>query len=112
MEEIFGQNLFGRRTIRKYIIDFCTARIKPFECVGTREESQLALYLSLKKQPPLDFRERPNRRDLELCCQSIDAVGIHRECLETYHDMNNIPRELEPTLKASVRSLLGTPDVG
>jgi len=108
---VFGEDLFHRKIIRKHIIDLCCAEIKPFECVGTQKESRLALYLSLKKSPILNFSEKPTRKDLEACCHGTDFGLIEKECLETFHVPHNMPDELFGNFRASVEKILASKNV-
>jgi len=47
--EIFGQNLFERKSLLPIMLELIGERkFKPFECVGTKKESLVAFYLSWK----------------------------------------------------------------
>ena len=49
MMQIFGDDYYKRPAILQFIRELVgVIPIKPFECVGTREEAKLALLLSLK----------------------------------------------------------------
>jgi hypothetical protein len=47
--KIFGKNLFQDRKLLPLMEQLVGERAKPFECVGTKKETLLAFYLSLKK---------------------------------------------------------------
>ena len=48
--KIFGENLFEKKELLNLIKELIgESRFKPFECVGTKKESLIAFYLSLKK---------------------------------------------------------------
>jgi hypothetical protein len=48
--KIFGKNLFENENLLPLMLQLIGERkFKPFECVGTKKESQIAFYLSLKK---------------------------------------------------------------
>ena len=48
--KIFGQNLFVKKELLSLMLELIGERkFKPFECVGTKKESLIAFYLSLKK---------------------------------------------------------------
>ena len=47
--KIFGENLFDKQIIRRQIWRLAADSLKPWECVGTQDESRLALSLSLAK---------------------------------------------------------------
>jgi hypothetical protein len=49
--KIFSQNLFEKKELVPLILELIGERkFKPFECVGTRKESLIALYLGWKKE--------------------------------------------------------------
>jgi hypothetical protein len=103
LRRIFGEDLFQRRHIRVFILDLVSAGRKPWECVGTQQESQLALLLSLKKSPDLVFAEWPYRDDLERACASLDANAATEEFLHGFHGPHRIPDELAARLQAVTR---------
>ena len=86
----------------------CNAKIKPFECVGTKKESRLALYLSLQKNPKLDFDAKPRRKDLEECFRAIDSDALEKECLESFQEPHNVPDDLLVSLRNSVENLFAS----
>ena len=48
--KIFGKNLFEKKELLNLMKELIgESRFKPFECVGTKKESLIAFYLSLKK---------------------------------------------------------------
>lgn len=50
MKEIFGQDYFAQPAIQRHIIDLVGLGVhKPFDCVGTREESEMAIALAIRK---------------------------------------------------------------
>ncbi|MCX6764808.1 MAG: hypothetical protein NTU58_03885 [Candidatus Nealsonbacteria bacterium] len=50
LRKIFGQDLFEKKELLSLMKDLIEKnRTKPFECVGTKEESLVAIYLSWKK---------------------------------------------------------------
>lgn len=50
MKEIFGKDYFAEATIQRHIIDLVgLGDHKPFDCVGTIEESKMAIALAIKK---------------------------------------------------------------
>ncbi len=68
--------------------------VKPFECVGTRKESLVALYLSLQKA------KEGGRVPLLLQYFEIEIIPKHKnwekmvkEVMEHWNDRNNVPWE-------------------
>jgi hypothetical protein len=106
LDRIFGVSLFEVPLIRRYILELTTARIKPWECVGTLEECKLALRLSLRKSPEMDFAEWPRRRDLESACADIDVRASSLRSLETFLGPHNLPDTIEGRLKRLSEELL------
>lgn len=103
---IFGANLFDIPVIRKSIIELASASIKPWNCVGTQEESKLALYYCLQKSPDMEFKEWPKRSDLEKACVNIDKRMAYKNTMSTFHTPHNIPTYLEKPLREIAASLL------
>ena len=106
LTRIFGASLFEIPLMRRYMIELATAPIKPWDCVGTREESKLALYYCLKKSMDMEFDEWPRRRDLEKACDDIREHVACRDILYTFHVPHNIPRFLEQSLRDETESCL------
>lgn len=48
---IFGTNAFAFPRLRQWIRRLCRAGIRPFECVGTRRESLVALWMCHRRHP-------------------------------------------------------------
>jgi 7-cyano-7-deazaguanine synthase in queuosine biosynthesis len=94
LERIFGSSLIDKAPIRRYILDLTVGRLKPWECVGTREECQLALALVLMNHPELEFAEPPHREALVHACAGIDVPGTVRELVGKAHTPHSVPGEL------------------
>jgi len=104
--KIFGKDLFTIPIIRKYMIEIATARIKPWECVGTIEETKLALLYCLRKAPDMEFNEWPKRNNLEKVCNDIDENSAYNNSLAKFHEPHNIPEQFEKKLKDFTDNLL------
>ncbi|PKH86068.1 hypothetical protein [Colwellia sp. Bg11-28] len=99
LNSVFGENLFEKKKIRQHILTLTTAQTKPWECVGLKEECKLALALTLKRFPDMEFEEAPFRKDFENACQNVD---IEKESLTYIHHFNNnhlLPEEFVNALK-------------
>jgi hypothetical protein len=83
---VFGEDLFLQKQIRQHILTLTTAKSKPWECVGLKEECQLALALVLKRFPDMEFTQAPFRRDFEKACRHVD---IEQRSLTYIHHFNN-----------------------
>jgi UDP-N-acetyl-alpha-D-muramoyl-L-alanyl-L-glutamate epimerase len=106
LKRVFGENLFHRQRIRKLILDLVRHGRKPWECVGTPEESQLALFLSLKKSPELVFSEWPYRQDLERACAGLDLEAATAKYLHGFHGPHHLPREFTERLNLAASKLM------
>ena len=87
---IFGANAFAFPQIRQWIVTLCSDGMKPFECVGTRNESLVALWMCHKKHPhdPLIqslFRE---------CCAERDMNKLEQEYMGLIYRAHSIPSGL------------------
>ena len=103
---IFGAQLFDIPLMRRYMIELATAPIKPWDCVGTREECGLALHYCLKKSPDMEFGEYPRRRDLEKACGDLPEQAAFRDIMYTFHTPHNIPDFIEQALRNEAESCL------
>jgi hypothetical protein len=89
---IFKENLFEKDSLLNTMLELIGEReVKPFECVGTRKESLVALYLSLQKS------KEYGRVPLLLQYFEIEIIPKHKnwdkmvkEVLEHWNDKNNI----------------------
>jgi hypothetical protein len=101
--KIFGGNLYEKKNTLQIIKQLIGEEgEKPFECVGTKEETLIALYLSLKKakQTPLPLvlqylKEKvfPKYSDLETKTKKI---------LTSWDSQNYLPPDLERILKKKI----------
>jgi len=99
MNRIFGSNFLLDRDIRREVVELTTKSLKPWECVGTKEECKLVLFMILQKYPDLDFDSWPTRIDLEECCKDIDLEETKSEYLESFNETNLIPGHIVQILK-------------
>jgi hypothetical protein len=99
---IFGKNLLESPNIRKYLIGLCDDSTKAWECVGVKEECQLALRLFLNRRPSADFNEYPYRADLELHCKHVDIEKFTLKYLNSF----NSPHLLPPKFECALREII------
>lgn len=92
----FGADLFASAAIIGHIRALVgLIPVKPFECVGTRDEAKLAVILVVEKYLE-EHREVPEgllkiKSDLDLSTQ--DVVELRRVVLDTWGDTYNLPPE-------------------
>ena len=96
---IFGEDLFYNQKIRKHILQLTKANIKPWDCVGTREECKVALDLSLQKLPSMEFSRWPYRKNLEESLADIQSNSKHNKQVNYYSESHNLPANIEEQLK-------------
>ena len=102
--EIFGKNLFEDKKLLPLMHQLIGERkFKPFECVGTKKESKIAFYLSLKKYKKegikrlpilLDYFEKkilPKEKKLEILSKIL---------LNSWLERNFLPKPFEKRLKS------------
>lgn len=99
IKSIFDSNYLEDPVIRREIMELTTKKLKPWDCVGTQEESQLALRIILEKYPDMEFDNWPMRKDLEFCCRNIDLEKELSKYLDSYNNENLIPDNIEKQIK-------------
>jgi hypothetical protein len=93
-QRVFGANFIERPSIRKFVLDLTGGELKPWECVGTRDECQLALALALSKHPELDFPASPRRRELLAACAGVDIPSALEELVGRSQAPHSVPGTL------------------
>ncbi|MFH1657279.1 MAG: hypothetical protein ABH919_02325 [bacterium] len=96
MIKIFGQDFFMNKKLLPVMRDLIEPqRVKPWECVGTREESLIAFYLSWKKSPDSILLKywgeniRPQYSNLEKRAERI---------LHSWNKQHNLPQQFSALL--------------
>ena len=101
--EIFGKDLLGDENLKSYFEELTgIATVKPFECVGTIEEVNIALFHFVKNK---DYSDLPvlAKYFVDIAKSYIEfdfAVEMHR-----FEYENNLPIELESLLKKKINEL-------
>ncbi|MBU2543542.1 hypothetical protein KJ707_03190 [Patescibacteria group bacterium] len=104
---IFGQNLFEKESLLpKALALLGKTTFKPFECVGTHEESIVAFYLSIKK---LQTANKPLPILLQLV---LDQMLRHQSnlpkrsthILSSWNTNHQLPAKLEKALNNAITS--------
>lgn len=106
---IFGQNLFSQTSLlQTYKKLLGISPIKPFDCVGTPEEVQLALYLAMQKN---EYINTPVMKlfQKEVLPKIKNIDNLSKEVFNL-SDKHRIPKEFQATLKSlRVSHLLSQP---
>ena len=96
--KIFGKNLFADASLIQLMEELTGERgFKPFECVGTAQESLTAFYLSLQKtHPPLPSLLRHFRQHIAKKHETLPKQS--KTILSAWNKHHALPPHLEKTL--------------
>lgn len=109
LAEIFGKNLLDDPRMLNYFDELIgQTDHKPFECVGSIDEVNLAVSLAIRnyescgRKLPLLFREYKSKR-----LYFPDMIDVKlRACCSSYNQQNLLPPEFETILKKEMERLL------
>ena len=97
--KIFGQNLFRKKNLWSMVLALIGENNhKPFECVGTKEETKATFYLGLKKTKKslpvilAKFKE-------EIIPKHLNLDQLSDKILNSWNKDHNLPADLEEILK-------------
>jgi hypothetical protein len=101
---IFGQNLFDNRNLLEIAKELTGVKpIKPLECVGTRQESNIAFYLSLSKaRQELPTGELPFLLDYfekNILPKKKNWPKEAEKILASWNRQNSLPKGFDKILK-------------
>ncbi len=107
MKKIFKQDLFENKNLLNILKELIGEKgIKPFECVGTHEESLIALYLSWKKTTetrsplsPLSFLLEYFEKEILPKYGERPLERKSKAILESWNKYHNLPSDFERILK-------------
>lgn len=106
IKKIWGSNLFLNKDITDNILKLIDNNSKPFDCVGTKEECRLALYLC-EKNKLLEGVSKSTKKELFKYIQNYDYEKNLKKYLQTYKRENNIPKIIVPKLEKFWKKTLG-----
>jgi hypothetical protein len=111
--KIFGENLFNKKslfTIMQELIG--EKKFKPFECVGTKQESLAIFYLSLKKHQ-INSKKGVNSLPILLKYFKENILPKYKnleensiKILNSWNNKHNLPKDFEIILKEAFRNSL------
>ncbi len=107
LRRIFGEDVLGSPRIRRRIGELVEGRIKPWECVGSRDECLLALALLLEKEPTLDFDENPMRADWVRMTANANLDLLRHQLLVQTSDRHLLPEQLRVPLDETLMGWSG-----
>jgi len=99
--KIFGKNLFEKKELLPIMEELIgLKKFKPFECVGTKKESLIAFYLSLKKtqrigESPFLLKYFQNK----ILPQYPNLEVESKKIFNSWNNQNNLPKEFAEVLK-------------
>ena len=101
LKDIFGENLFNKESLKETFIDLTgNGKLKPFECVGTKEEVEYAISKTISI-----YEE--NNKELPILLKyykdNYKLVDLDTNLLTTYNDDNNNTEELNKILKEKIQ---------
>jgi len=110
MKKIFGQDYYRKQEIASYIYRLVGLKDhKPFDCVGTKEESVLAIGLSIRRYckdglsvPPLLLKLE---KELSLTEEKIN--NLWKEKMEAWNIHHFLPSQYASLLRQRLTNLLG-----
>ena len=101
LTNIFGENLFNKESLKETFIDLTgNGKLKPFECVGTKEEvgyaisKTISIYEEINKELPVLLKYYKD---------NFELVNLDTNLLTTYNDDNNNTKELNEILKEKLQ---------
>lgn len=105
LRAIFSENVFEREELVDTALEMVEPdAVKPFECVGTREETLVALYLCCEKA-------RAHGQQMPVVLQAVERRVLAREAdlaartqaiLSAWNEEHALPENLEQLLKAAL----------
>ena len=97
--KIFGKNFFENKNLWPTVLALIREKDhKPFECVGTKEETLVALYLSLKKtKKSLPILLTKFKEEIVPKHPNLDQLS--NKILNSWNEEHNLPANLEKILK-------------
>lgn len=107
---VFGRDYFQDETILTHIRALTgLTPVKPFECVGTRDEAKLALLLSIERYKK-ESREIPEgllKIKSDLGASDTDLMLLEKKALEEWGDASGLPPEHFAVLRQAWEKHLG-----
>ncbi len=106
MKAIFGQDLFTKNDLLQIMKELIgESDFKPFECVGTKKESIIAFYLSLKKARSGEAGEMPTLLAYfknRISSRYFNLESESRRILSSYNPKHYLPLEMRKILRNKI----------
>lgn len=105
IDKIWGSNLFLNENIVKNIIELVNESPKPFDCVGTKEECRLALFLC-KQKGLFEKTKIIYKKELEKYIENYDYKKNLKKYMLDYNKENNFPKEFSEEINQFFKKTL------
>lgn len=98
LKEIFGQNLFDKESLLPAYEELLgAARIKPFDCVGTPEETKAAFYMAMqRKEYENDIIMKFFQKEVMPKITNIDTI---KKEVFSLSDRYSVPKEFQEVVR-------------
>jgi len=106
MKEIFPENLFEKETlysILQSLID--PSMVRPFECVGTREENMIGLYLAIQSFGNVSLPVLLQRAQEKYLAYEKNLEERAKVLLSGWDEKHFLPEKLEQILKKTIKQI-------
>jgi len=101
--KIFPKNIFDDASLESLLLDLTLdERIKPFECVGTKEELKIALYLSIKKYKQSKLPVLLKIAKKHILAKESNLAKRATKLLNDWDTNNYLPKDFEKLLKKNI----------
>lgn len=105
IKSIFGSNFLLDKEARVELLNLLNKKNKPWECVGTYDETRLITIRYFNRNPSLEFNEWPKRSHIMRMCDRKTAEGLENQCLFKLHKPHNIPADLYSIIESELFKL-------
>ena len=103
--EIFEENLFKKISFLPTMLELIGEEgFKPFECIGTKKESQIAFYLSWRKNKTKKKPFLLKHFEKKILKKYPNLKKESKKILTSWDSHNSLPKEFEKILKKTVES--------
>lgn len=97
---IFGQDLYEKEKLLETFKELCGyGKTKPFECVGTYEEVNYAVTVTIEN---LEKNKSTLPYLLQYYRDNYELVNTQEDITKRYNQNNNLPKELDIILKEKI----------
>jgi len=104
VEEIFSGNVYTNEDLFPLLESLVDKnKVKPFECVGTREEILAGLFLSVQKHDGFDLPPLLKMAQDKILSKYSDMLDKSDILLKSWDESNNLPKNYERILREEIQ---------